>query len=154
VKKETRRQAALVAWPQRTELRTAVRCKRGVVGGNRMLVAVGITVLASAGNNIGKALQKSGTQNLPRFELDGKVLRQYARCRTYMAGMAMDVGGALLMIAAFAQAPVHSPPSHSLPHLAPYPALEQCLQDLVTPRAYCCWRTLPARLFPRCCACY
>jgi len=71
-----------------------------------LLAAVAITVLASAGNNIGKALQKRGTQGLPAFELEGKVLRQYAACGTYMAGMALDLAGALLMIAAFARAPV------------------------------------------------
>mmetsp|Transcript_29107 Transcript_29107/g.82036 ORF Transcript_29107/g.82036 Transcript_29107/m.82036 type:complete len:362 (-) Transcript_29107:226-1311(-) len=71
-----------------------------------LLVAVAITVTASAGNNIGKALQKRATVTLPRFELEGKVLKQYLRNRTYLLGMAVDIAGALLMIVAFSQAPV------------------------------------------------
>lgn len=60
----------------------------------------------AAGNNIGKALQKQATRTLPRLTLRGEVMAQYATSGTWLLGMATDLGGALLMIAAFARAPV------------------------------------------------
>ena len=51
-------------------------------------------------------LQKEATGSLPRFSLDTNILRQYFRSRRWLAGLAADLGGALLMIAAFALAPV------------------------------------------------
>ena len=51
-------------------------------------------------------LQKEATGSLPRFSLDTNILRQYFRSRRWLAGLAADFGGALLMIAAFALAPV------------------------------------------------
>ena len=51
-------------------------------------------------------LQKEATGSLPRFSLDFNILRQYFRSRRWLAGLAADFGGALLMIAAFALAPV------------------------------------------------
>lgn len=52
------------------------------------------------------SLQKEATGSLPRFSLDTNILRQYFRSRRWLAGLAADFGGALLMIAAFALAPV------------------------------------------------
>ncbi|KAI8471221.1 MAG: hypothetical protein J3K34DRAFT_520715 [Monoraphidium minutum] len=68
--------------------------------------AILITIVAAAGNNIGKALQKQATRHLPRLTLRGDVVAQYATSGTWLLGMAADLGGALLMIAAFARAPV------------------------------------------------
>lgn len=71
-----------------------------------MWLAIIVTVLASAGNNVGKALQKEATRQLPRLSLEPKILLQYVRSRQYLIGLGADLGGALLMIAAFALAPV------------------------------------------------
>jgi hypothetical protein len=68
--------------------------------------AIIITLVAATGNNVGKALQKEATRQLPRFSLDPAILVQYARSREWLIGLAADLGGALLMIAAFALAPV------------------------------------------------
>ena len=68
--------------------------------------AIMITLVAATGNNIGKALQKEATRQLPRFSLDPAIMTQYARSREWLIGLAADLGGALLMIAAFALAPV------------------------------------------------
>ena len=73
-----------------------------------MWLAILVTIIASAGNNVGKALQKEATRQLPRFSIEKKILLQYARSRQYLVGLAADLGGALLMIAAFALAPVSS----------------------------------------------
>ncbi|CAL5218552.1 g243 [Coccomyxa viridis] len=71
-----------------------------------MWLAILVTIIASAGNNVGKALQKEATRQLPRFSIERKILLQYARSRQYLVGLAADLGGAVLMIAAFALAPV------------------------------------------------
>ena len=71
-----------------------------------MWVAILITVVASTGNNIGKALQKSATATLPRLSLDSVVLYRYLSSKEWVLGLAADLGGGLLMIAAVAQAPV------------------------------------------------
>lgn len=68
--------------------------------------AILITIIAAAGNNIGKALQKQATRHLPRLALRPEVVVQYLTNGTWLLGMAADLGGALLMIAAFARAPV------------------------------------------------
>lgn len=68
--------------------------------------AIIITLIAATGNNVGKALQKEATRQLPRFSLDPAILVQYARSREWLIGLSADLGGALLMIAAFALAPV------------------------------------------------
>ncbi|KAK9836309.1 hypothetical protein WJX81_004242 [Elliptochloris bilobata] len=71
-----------------------------------MWFAIFLTIVASTGNNIGKALQKEATTSLPRFSLDPNILRQYFRSRQWLSGLAADLGGALFMVAAFALAPV------------------------------------------------
>lgn len=68
--------------------------------------AIAVTVVAATGNNIGKALQKQATMNLPRFSLDSEVLHRYMGSTQWLLGMVADLGGGLLMIAAFALAPV------------------------------------------------
>ena len=71
-----------------------------------MWVAILLTVVASTGNNIGKALQKSATAGLPRLTLDSVVLYRYISSKEWVSGLAADLGGGLLMIAAVARAPV------------------------------------------------
>uniref|UniRef100_A0A1D1ZVW1 Probable magnesium transporter n=1 Tax=Auxenochlorella protothecoides TaxID=3075 RepID=A0A1D1ZVW1_AUXPR len=69
-------------------------------------LAILITVVASTASSIGKALQKQATLGLPRFSRDPKVLRQYLACPTWLAGVATDVAGGVIQVAAFALAPV------------------------------------------------
>ena len=85
-----------------------------------MWLAILITVIASTGNNIGKALQKEAVHTLPRFSLYPAVLRQYCQSALWLSGLALDLVGALLMVAAFALAPVRelSPSFARLPILA------------------------------------
>ena len=68
--------------------------------------AVFIVAVAASCINVGKALQKQGTKNLPRLVLDPKVIGTYLSDETWAAGMALDVFGGLLMVAAIARAPV------------------------------------------------
>ena len=70
------------------------------------LMALFLAFVAASGNNVGKALQKEGTLTLPRLTLKRSVLLEYARNATWAAGLACDVGGALLMVVAVANAPV------------------------------------------------
>ena len=58
------------------------------------------------GNNIGKALQKQATTRLPRLSARPEVVAAYLQSRSWLLGVAADLGGGLLMIAAFARAPV------------------------------------------------
>jgi hypothetical protein len=70
-------------------------------------LAIMITVVSSTSCSVGKALQKEATRGLPRFiASDRKVVAQYLRSRLWLTGLAADVGGAVLQIAAFALAPV------------------------------------------------
>ena len=71
-----------------------------------MWLAVLLTVLASTGNNVGRALQKKGTRGLPRLMLDRKIVLQYLLNKTWSSGLAIDVAGALLMVVAVSMAPV------------------------------------------------
>ncbi|PNH03902.1 hypothetical protein TSOC_009986 [Tetrabaena socialis] len=68
--------------------------------------AILITILAASGNNIGKVLQKQATRTLPRLVLNRATLLLYLRSALWLTGMLVDLGGALLMIVAFAYAPV------------------------------------------------
>ncbi|KAJ1430293.1 Magnesium transporter NIPA [Sesbania bispinosa] len=60
-----------------------------------MWESIVLTVAATAGNNIGKILQKKGT-----------VIRAYALNKPWVIGFLMDIFGALLMLRALALAPV------------------------------------------------
>ena len=71
-----------------------------------MWLPILITVLASSGNNIGKVLQKQATRSLPRLTLQKDIIAEYLKSRTWVLGMLTDLSGALLMIVAFALAPV------------------------------------------------
>ncbi|CAM6111856.1 unnamed protein product [Calypogeia fissa] len=71
-----------------------------------MWEAVAFTVVASAGNNIGKVLQKQGTKGLPQLTLKLKVIQSYLLSGTWLTGVAVDVLGGLLMLRAVSQAPV------------------------------------------------
>jgi hypothetical protein len=79
-----------------------------------MWFAILLMVLAAAGNNIGKALQKQATRTLPRLTIKKDILLQYLRSRVWLTGLIADVGGAVLQIVAFALAPVRGPNCNAL----------------------------------------
>ncbi|KAK4760104.1 hypothetical protein SAY87_023235 [Trapa incisa] len=65
-----------------------------------------LTLAATAGNNIGKVLQKKGTMILPPLSFKLKIVKTYAMNRTWAIGFMMDMGGAILMLRALSLAPV------------------------------------------------
>ncbi|KAL9226895.1 hypothetical protein vseg_002655 [Gypsophila vaccaria] len=71
-----------------------------------MWESVALTLAATAGNNIGKVLQKKGTLILPPLSLKFKVIRAYAFNTAWITGFLLDIGGALLMLRALSLAPV------------------------------------------------
>ncbi|XP_030452596.1 probable magnesium transporter NIPA9 isoform X1 [Syzygium oleosum] len=71
-----------------------------------MWESICLTLVATAGNNIGKVLQKKGTVILPPLSFKLKVIRAYALNRDWAVGFLMDILGALLMLIALSQAPV------------------------------------------------
>ncbi|KAK7383341.1 hypothetical protein VNO78_29018 [Psophocarpus tetragonolobus] len=71
-----------------------------------MWESIVLTVAATAGNNIGKILQKKGTIILPPLSFKFKVIRSYALNKTWVIGFLMDIFGALLMLRALSLAPV------------------------------------------------
>ncbi|KAG5376977.1 hypothetical protein IGI04_041573 [Brassica rapa subsp. trilocularis] len=71
-----------------------------------MWESICLTLAATAGNNIGKVLQKKGTIILPPLSLKLKVIRAYAVNKPWALGFLMDIFGALLMLRALSLAPV------------------------------------------------
>ncbi|XP_073305648.1 probable magnesium transporter NIPA9 isoform X2 [Primulina huaijiensis] len=71
-----------------------------------MWESVFLTVVATAGNNIGKVLQKKGTLILPPLSFKLKVIRTYVSNKPWVVGFLMDILGAFLMLLALSQAPV------------------------------------------------
>ncbi|PSR91328.1 Magnesium transporter like [Actinidia chinensis var. chinensis] len=71
-----------------------------------MWESICLTVAATAGNNIGKVLQKKGTVILPPLSFKLKVIRAYALNKAWVIGFLMDIFGALLMLQALSKAPV------------------------------------------------
>lgn len=71
-----------------------------------MWEAILLTLAATAGNNIGKVLQKKGTIILPPLSFKLKVLRAYVFNKPWIIGFLMDIFGALLMLRALSLAPV------------------------------------------------
>ncbi|CAM8892317.1 hypothetical protein QQ045_027171 [Rhodiola kirilowii] len=71
-----------------------------------MWEAICLTLAATAGNNIGKVLQKKGTVVLPPLSFKLKVIRAYAFNKLWAVGFVMDILGALLMLRALSLAPV------------------------------------------------
>lgn len=65
-----------------------------------------MTLAATAGNNIGKVLQKKGTVILPPLSFKLKVIRAYAVNKIWVMGFLMDIFGAMLMLRALSLAPV------------------------------------------------
>ena len=51
-------------------------------------------------------LQKEATRTLSRFSLRLSVVREHLHSRAWVTGLALDLGGALLMVASYAMAPV------------------------------------------------
>lgn len=85
--------------------------------------AIIIVVIAASGNNIGKVLQKQATRTLPKLTLRQDIIVQYLRSGLWLTGMLTDLGGALLMIVAFAYAPVR-PSKHESWQLSKTPAAQ------------------------------
>ncbi|KAI4316508.1 hypothetical protein L6164_024488 [Bauhinia variegata] len=71
-----------------------------------MWESICLTVIATAGNNIGKILQKKGTIILPPLSFKLKIIRAYALNKAWLIGFIMDIFGALLMLKALSKAPV------------------------------------------------
>lgn len=71
-----------------------------------MWESICLTLVATAGNNIGKVLQKKGTVILPPLSFKLKVIRTYAVNKFWVIGFLMDISGALLMLRALSLAPV------------------------------------------------
>ncbi|XP_028111241.1 probable magnesium transporter NIPA9 [Camellia sinensis] len=71
-----------------------------------MWESICLTIAATAGNNIGKVLQKKGTVILPPLSFKLKVIRAYAFNKAWIIGFLMDMFGAALMLQALSQAPV------------------------------------------------
>ena len=71
-----------------------------------MWESIVLTVVATAGNNVGKILQKKGTLILPPLSFKLKVIKAYASNKTWLIGFLMDIIGALLMLRALSLAPV------------------------------------------------
>ncbi|KAK9273639.1 hypothetical protein L1049_018449 [Liquidambar formosana] len=71
-----------------------------------MWESICLTLAATAGNNIGKVLQKKGTVILPPLSFKLKVIRAYAFNKAWVIGFLMDIFGAILMLRALSQAPV------------------------------------------------
>ncbi|KAK3023188.1 hypothetical protein RJ639_044175 [Escallonia herrerae] len=76
-----------------------------------MWESICLTIAATAGNNIGKVLQKKGTVILPPLSFKLKappfpsVIRAYAFNKPWVIGFLMDIFGALLMLRALSLAP-------------------------------------------------
>ncbi|KAL1089455.1 hypothetical protein V6Z11_D07G022300 [Gossypium hirsutum] len=71
-----------------------------------MWESICLTLAATAGNNIGKVLQKKGTGILPPLSFKFKVIRAYAVNKSWLVGFLIDISGALLMLRALSLAPV------------------------------------------------
>ncbi|XP_044471644.1 probable magnesium transporter NIPA9 isoform X2 [Mangifera indica] len=71
-----------------------------------MWESIFLTLAATAGNNIGKVLQKKGTVILPPISFKLKVIRAYLVNKAWLIGFLLDIVGAILMLRALSQAPV------------------------------------------------
>ncbi|KAJ1476562.1 hypothetical protein T484DRAFT_1965425 [Baffinella frigidus] len=65
-----------------------------------------VAFMAAISANLGKVCQKRGTQDLPLLQFKGNVLRTYLGSPWWVAGLGLDVSGALMTLVALALAPV------------------------------------------------
>ena len=107
-------------------------------------LAILITIVSSTSCSVGKALQKEATRHLPRFApSDPKILSQYLQSRLWVTGLAADLGGAVMQIAAFALAPVR-PSTFAA-------AAAGCWLHACVPPSYPSTALQAKSFFPRCC---
>lgn len=71
-----------------------------------MWFALLMALVATAGNNIGKVLQKQGVETLPPMALKADVVKAYFTCWVWLIGVSGDILGAVLTAVALAYAPV------------------------------------------------
>lgn len=71
-----------------------------------MWLALLAAIVATAGNNIGKALQKKGVDGLPPMSFDKDVLKAYATCKVWLLGVSGDILGAVFTAIALMMASV------------------------------------------------
>eukprot|EP00004_Rigifila_ramosa_P013286 TRINITY_DN2927_c0_g1_i2.p3 TRINITY_DN2927_c0_g1~~TRINITY_DN2927_c0_g1_i2.p3 ORF type:complete len:313 (-),score=91.32 TRINITY_DN2927_c0_g1_i2:2-940(-) len=66
------------------------------------LLGIALAVAAAFGNNIGKGLQKRAMAQLPQLQPRAGVVWLYLQNRAFLGGLALDVAGAVVMLAALA----------------------------------------------------
>ena len=96
----------------KVQAKLALRDKPGGVDRDQVLKAqtaragVLIAVLAALSVNLGKVMQKRGTQDLPVLQFKSSILRSYFSNGWWLVGVVLDVAGALLTMFSLSLAPV------------------------------------------------
>ena len=96
----------------KVQAKLALRDKPGGIDRDLVLKAqtaragVLIAVLAALSVNLGKVMQKRGTQDLPVLQFKSSILRSYLSNGWWLVGVVLDVAGALLTMFSLSLAPV------------------------------------------------